>query len=436
MRNDKKLALFGGKPVLEKPFSLYNSIGIEEKRAVIRVMNKKVLSDFVGRAGKKFYGGEYVQKLENKICSYLKVRYAVSFNSATTALQGAVAALGIGPGDEVITSPYTMSATPISILFNGAVPVFADLTSNTFSLDPVSIEKNISPRTKAILVVNLFGGASELQKISAIARKYKIAVIEDNAQSIGAQYKNKFLGTIGDMGILSFNANKVLQCGEGGVLVTNNRKLAFRAQLVRNHGEAVIDDLYQKKGIYEPIIGSNYRMTELHAAIALEQMKKINRLIKSRIKLARHLTKHLEQFLWLIPQTIIPKSTHIYYVYAFKFFIKKIGILRSTFAHAMAKEGFPLGEGYVKPLYLLPLFQKKEMFPRSKFPFFMNGKKTTVSYKKGICPVTERLYEKELLFTTICAHNRSKKDIDLFVRALEKIERNIDLLKQYERRQS
>lgn len=430
----EKLAILGGKPVLKKSFSLYNSLGEEEKKAVIAVMDKKIISDFIGRAGDKFLGGEYVKKFEAEMRKYFKVKYAVSFNSATTALQAAVAALGIGPGDEVITSPFTMSATPSSVLSNNAIPVFADIDYENYCMDSESIEKNISKRTKAIMTVNIFGGSSDFSRIIPLAKKHNLKIIEDNAQAIGARYKNKFLGTIGDIGVFSFNVHKHLQCGEGGVLVTNNKKLAFRAQLIRNHGEAVINDLYDQEKIYEPVLGSNYRLSELHAAVAIEQMKKINILNRPRIALAGYLTSQLKRFAWLVPCKILKNSTHVFYVYPFKFRSEKIGIKRATFAEAMAAEGFPLNQGYLKPLYLMPLYQKKEIYPNSKFPFISKDYECKVKYNKGICPVAERLFEKELLLTSICNSQRTKSDIDLFIKAIIKIESRIRELADYEKK--
>lgn len=392
---------------------VYNSIGNEEKRAVAKVMREKVLSGFVGRAGEHFLGGKYVKKLEQDFCDYFKVKHAVSFNSASTALQAAIGALGIGPGDEVITSPYTMSATSSAILFNNALPVFADIDENSFCLDPKSIEKNITKRTKAILVVNLFGGSADYEPILEIARKNKLKTIEDNAQAPGAVYKGKFTGTIGDIGVFSFNVHKVIQSGEGGVLVTDNKKYAFRAQLIRNHGEIVADDL----GIQEPILGNNYRLTEIQAAIAIEQLKKLDKLNKQRIVLADYLTKKLLQFDWLVPCKVFESSKHVYYVYAFRFLSDKIGIKRETFVKAMEAEGFPLGQGYQKPLYLMPIYQNRKIYPNSKFPFSLSN----VNYNKGICPNAERMYEKELLTTSIFNPPKTKKEIDLFVNAIKKL---------------
>ena len=428
-----KLALFGGKPILKRNLPPYNTIGKEETKAALKVMKEKILSGFIGRAGEVFLGGKYVRKLEELFKNYFKVKYAVSFNSASTALQAAVSALGIGPGDEIITSPYTMSATASAILFNNALPVFADIEKNSFCLDPKSIEKNITKKTKTILVVNLFGGSADYDPILKIAKKYNLKIIEDNAQSPGATYKGRYTGTIGDVGVFSFNVHKVIQCGEGGVLITNNKKYAFLAQLVRNHGEAVIDDLYQEEKIYEPILGSNFRLSEISAAIAVEQFKKLNKLNRQRVDLANYLTRKLRQFHWLVLPKAIKESRHVYYVYPFRFLAEKIGIKRSTFAKAMKVEGFIFNEGYQKPLYLLPIYQKKEIYPNSQLPFISKEYPHKVDYSKGICPVAERMYEKELLCTNICQPPQTKKEIDLFIRAIIKIEKSINELKRYER---
>lgn len=418
---------------MKKPLKPYNSLGKEEKRAVLAVIKEKVLSGFVGRAGDYFLGGKYVKELEKRFCDYFKVKYAVSFNSATTALIAAVNALGIGPGDEVITSPYTMSATASAVLFNNALPVFADIEEDSFCIDPSKIEKLINKNTKAILSVNLFGGSADYNEILKISKKHNLKVIEDNAQSPGATYKGKYNGTIGDIGIFSFNANKVIQCGEGGVLVTNNKKYAFRAQLLRNHGEAVIDDLYYGKKIFEPSLGNNYRLTEIQAAIATEQFKKLDGFNKDRINKADYLTHRLKKFSWLIPPEIKKGGINVCFVYPIRFLQDKIGIARNTFVKAMKTEGFSLGEGYLRPLYLAPIYQKKQIYSNSRFPFVSKEYPHKIDYNKGICPVAERMYEKELLLTTFFFPPQTKKEINLFIRAIEKVENSIGELKKYEK---
>ncbi len=427
-----ELALLGGKPVRTSPIPAYYTIGDEEKNAVNSIFDEKLLlSDFLGRAGAKFLGGKYVQELESLFNSYFGVKHSVTFNSATSALQAAIVAIGVGPGDEIICPPFTMSATPTSVLFNNAIPVFADI-DETFCLDPDSVEKNISEKTKAIYVVNLMGRTPNFEKILELAKKHGLKIIEDSAQAMGATYKGKFAGTIGDIGVFSFNIHKVVQCGEGGVLVCNDDKMALRAQLYRNHGEVVMDDMVDAGAEFEALIGGNFRMSELHAAVAIEQFKKLDKLNAERIKLADYLSEKLSRFEWLNHPSNAENSKHVYYIYGFRFFSEKIGIKRKTFALAMAAEGYKLNEGYQKPLYLLPIYQEKRIFPNSQFPFVSSEFPSNVSYQKGICSFTEKMYFEELLFTAICQPPQSFSDIDDFTSAIEKIEKNVSELKEYE----
>ncbi|MEK6938090.1 MAG: DegT/DnrJ/EryC1/StrS family aminotransferase [Nanoarchaeota archaeon] len=419
----EKPVILGGKPVLTSPLPRTNNIDEKEKSAAMRVLDSGVLSDFIGNAGDKFLGGKEVLQLEEYFKERFKVKHAVTFNSATTALEAAICALGIGPGDEVIVSPYTMSATATSILMNMATPVFADIETDTFNLDPKSIIKNITSKTKAIFVVNLFGGSARYDEILKIAKENNIKIIEDNAQGMGGKYGEKHLGAIGDIGVFSFNCHKTIQCGEGGVLVTNNQRYAYRAQLKRNHGEVVADALR----IDEAVLGSNYRLTELQAAIAVEQLKKLDFLNEKRIRLANYLTEKLREIPGFTPPFVLPDTKHVYYLYPIKFDEQKVGISRSLFAKAMEKEGFLLNQGYVKPIYLMKIFQEKKIFPHSHFPF------ENENYSEGICPNTEWLYHKELLYTNICRHPLTTEHIDLFVMAIKKVIAHASELNAFER---
>jgi dTDP-4-amino-4,6-dideoxygalactose transaminase len=410
------LALLGGKPVLSRPLPPPYLIDKREVTAANKVLDEGPLSDFVGVAGKYFLGGKRVQSLEAAFCKKFKVAHAVSFNSATTALQAAVAALQIGPGDEVIVPPYTMSASATAVLANGAVPIFADIDPNTFCLDARSARKNINGRTKALMVVNLFGQPADFDKLLPLAKKHKLTIIEDNAQAPGAMWNGKYAGTIGDIGVFSFNVHKTVQAGEGGVLVTSKNRYALRAQLVRNHGESVVGDLIDNVG---PIFGSNFRMTEFTAALCAVQLSRLDFLTDKRRALARYLESTLKKIPGIVVPPVAKGKRHVYYVYPLKIDEEKLGLSRDLLADAMAAEGFPLSKGYVEPLYLLPLFQRKQAFNKTHFPFDYRG--TRPKYTKGICPVAERLYEKEFTFTTLCQYPRTLNDVDRFLAALRKV---------------
>ncbi len=392
-------------------------IDAREIRAVTAVLKKGPLSGFVGDASADFFGGPVVKRFESAFAKKFKVRHVVSFNSATTALHGAVVALSIGPGDEVIVPPYTMSASATAVLMNGAVPIFADIDPDTFCIDPKSVEKKITKRTKAVMMVNLFGQTGHMGALLALAKKHKLSVIEDNAQSAGATWQGQYTGTVGDIGVFSFNVHKQIQSGEGGVLVTNNKTFALRAQLARNHGESVVPGMPGYAA--GPIFGSNYRMTEVTAAIAEVQLSKLDFLNRKRVALANRLTRKLSNIPGLTPPHIPKGNTHVYYSYIMKMDAKKLGISRAELVAKLQKLGFPIGAGYVKPLYLLPLFQKKQAFNATHFPFDYDG--MTQEYRKGICPVTERMHEQELIGTDVCQHPYTAAHIDAFADAMREV---------------
>lgn len=413
----QKLAIFGGNPIREKAIPWVSTMGEEERQAVDAVMRSGILSEFIAGTGEKFLGGPVVKALEDAFCKRFKAEYAISVNSATTALHTAVAACGIGPGDEVLVSPYTMVASASAILMNGAVPVFVDIDPDTYTLDPDQIEKWITPHTKGILTVNIFGLPSNLPRIVEIAKKHHLYVIEDNAQAPGATVNGQEAGTIGDIGVFSLNYHKVIHSGEGGVLLTNDSELAYKCQLVRNHGEVSLD---QKEDADRVILGSNYRMTEVHAAIGIEQLKKLDGFLEQRHSLAGKLTAGLSEIQGLKGAAVPKGFTHSYYVYPIQFDSSVWGISRDTFAKAMEAEGFPLGCGYVKPIYLMNLYQHKHVYNHTQYPFaFIEH--PAQEYRRGICPVVEKMYDEVLLMADVCRVPFTSENIDEFLAAIRKV---------------
>ncbi|SMC39960.1 DegT/DnrJ/EryC1/StrS family aminotransferase [Sporomusa malonica] len=424
-----KLALLGGAPVRQTAIPWTNTMGEEEKAAVIKVMESGTLSAFLGRAGEGFLGGPKVKEIEYEFAEKFGVRHGISVNSATTALHTAIAACEIGPGDEVLVTPYTMAATATAILMNNAVPVFVDVCSETYNLNPNELEKWLTPRSKAIIVTNLFGLPANLPEIMRFAKKHGLYVIEDNAQSPGATINGRQAGTFGDLGIFSLNYHKVIHSGEGGIILTDNEKLAYRCQLIRNHGELIVDELNDSDTV---VLGSNYRMTELHAVIGIEQLKKLDGFLKMRRKLADRLTSGLNKYGGLKGVTVPAGYEHSYYVYPIQFDKAVWGIKRATFAAAMKAEGFPLGEGYVKPLYLLKIFQHKKVYNQTQYPFSLIDNPVQ-DYHKGTCPVVENLHEERLLSADVCRVPYHEQDIDDFLAAVEKVWQSRQELHEYEK---
>ncbi len=433
-----KLAIYGGKPVREKPFPAHNTIGEEEKEAVARVLDSGVLSKFLGCWHEDFYGGPEVRALEKEWAEYFKVKHAIAVNSCTSGLYCAVGATGVEPGEEIIVTPYTMSATATAPLIFNAVPVFADIEEDCFCLDPKSLAEQITPRARAILVVDLFGLPYDAKAINAIAEEHGLYVIEDTAQAPGATYQGKFAGTLGHIGVYSLNYHKHIHCGEGGVVVTNDDELAEKVRLLRNHAEAVIEG----KGVTDltNMIGFNFRMTEMEAAVARCQLKKLSGLLERRLENVRYLEEKLAQIPAIVPPKVRDGCTHSYYVHACKFKEVAAGVSRDLFVEAVKAELPPfelresevvkLGCGYVKPLYLQPLFQNKIAYGSKGFPFTAPWYEGSVDYSKGICPVTERMHEKELVTHEFIVPSMTEKDLDEVVKAFEKVWENRNLFKE------
>jgi len=428
-----KLALLGGSPVRTIPFPTYYSTGEEEKKAVLEVLDTRVLSKFLGEWSPDFYGGPRVQQLERNWEHYFGVKHAISVNSATSGLYAAVGAAGIGPGDEVIVSPYTMSASATAALVYGAIPVFADIDPEIFCITPESIRDRISPSTKAIIVVDIFGHPADMKEIMEISTDHDLVVIEDSAQAPGATYHGKFAGTLAHMGVFSLNYHKTIQCGEGGIVVTDDEELAERLRLIRNHAEVVIKHRDMKNIVN--LIGFNYRMTEIEAAIANEQLKKLSQLLKPRTDAAEYLTSKLVGFPGIRTLHVRPGIRHGYYVYPIHYDAAVTGVSRENFIRALNAEGMPMECGYTQPLYLEPVYQQRIAFGDRGFPFTYEGYKGNVSYEKGICPVCERMYYEELIVTNICNAAISRRDLDDMVSAFRKVFEHIEDLKKWCKKQ-
>jgi len=352
-------------------------------------------------------------------------------NSATSGLYAAIGALGIGFGDEVITSPFTMTACASSALVYGAIPIFADVSPHTGCLDLASIKSKMTSRTRAILVVHQFGIPAEMDGILALARKHNLAVIEDCAQAHGALYKGKPVGALGQIGVFSLNVNKSIQSGEGGICLTSDPELRYRLALIRNHGEAVVEAAGYRN--LTNIVGFNYRLTELTAAVALEQLKKLDQLNAVRLAHVNTLSGALSQFPFLVAP---PRCTHApfgsnicedcastYYLYPLRFKTERCSVNRRTFAKALNAEGVCFTEGYTAPLYLQPLYQTRQAFKHG-YPFSApENQASQPDYSPGACPVAERLHNDEILINEHVRPPHGQQDILDIVRAIEKVGR-------------
>jgi dTDP-4-amino-4,6-dideoxygalactose transaminase len=426
------LAIHGGKKVREKLFPAYRVIGGEEKKRVMKVLDSGVLSRYLGSWHRDFYGGPEVQELEKTWAERFGAKHAVSVNSCTSGLYCAVGAASLGPGDEVIVSPYTMSASATAPLIFNAIPVFADVEPDCFCLDPASVEQCITSQTKAIIVVDIFGQPYDVEKINDIARRHNLIVIEDAAQAPGASFRGKSAGTLGHIGVYSLNYHKHIHTGEGGLVTTDDDDLAERVRLIRNHAEAVVGP----KGVTNLVnmIGFNFRMTEIEAAIANCQLDKLDDLVEKRLENVHYLDQKLAQIPALTPPAVRPEATHVYYVHAFKYNTELAGVSRDVFLEAVRAElaptelreaeGVQIWGGYARPLYLQPLYQKLIAYGENGCPFTCHSSRNRADYRPGICPTVERLYEKELFMHELMRPPATKADLDDVVRSFEKVWEN------------
>ena len=426
-----KLAINGGEKLRTKPFPAYNTIGKEEEEAVLRVLRSGKLSTYLGAWHEDFYGGTEVKAFENEWAEYFGAKHAISVNSATSGLICAVGAAGIEAGDEVIVSPYTMSASAIAPLFYGGIPIFADVEKDTYCLDPKSVEKKITKKTKAIIVVDIFGQPYDVEAINAIAKKYNLIVIEDAAQAPGAMYKEEFAGTLGDIGVYSLNYHKHIHSGEGGVIVTNDDALANKLQLIRNHAESVIAN----KGFTSPkdlinMVGFNFRMTEMECAVAREQLKKLPDLLLQRQANVAYLNEALKSIPCLKTTTLRTDIKHAFYAHSLEFDANIAGVHRDIFIKAVKAElprtlmrddsDVLMGCGYVKPIYLQPMFVHKIAFGSKGYPFNLSS----VNYQKGDCPICENLHFERLFTHELMRPGMKKEDMDDVIKAFVKVWEN------------
>jgi len=422
------LALLGGEKNIQKEFPRYNPIGKEEQMAVASVMESGVLSKYIGAWHEDWCGGPKVKEFENECKKFFKVRHAVTVNSWTSGLVAAIGAIGIEPGDEVIVTPWTMSASATAILHWNAIPVFADIDMQTYNLNPESIRKNITDQTKAIMVADIFGLSADMDKINSIAKEFDLKVISDAAQAPGAIYKNSLAGTLADIGGFSLNYHKHIHTGEGGILVTNDDDYANRLRLIRNHAEVVVAD--KNFGGLENMIGHNFRLGEIESAIGVEQLKKLNDLVSSRQALAERLTDGLSSLEGLVTPYIPSDQTSTYYVYPLQIDPKKISVDKDLICKALNAEGFVIANRY-QNIHLLPIYQEKIAYGSNGFPWTSDICKRDVKYEKGICPNAEKLNDELYMGFGLCNFDWSFDDIDLIIGTFKKVWNNLSELETY-----
>lgn len=333
-----------------------------------------------------YHKGVMTQRVCEQFCSLIDCEYAVTASSGTAAIHAALAAAGVGLGDEVITTSLTDMGTVIGILYQNAVPVFCDNLPDTYGMDPESLDKAITPRTKAVIVVHLAGNPCDMDSIMAVAKRHKLIVIEDCAQAWGCRYNGRYVGTIGHVGCFSTNDFKHITTGEGGIISTNDRDLFRRAHLFVDKGYRRSGDV----GNRDPQqLCCNYRWSELQAAVSLAQLERVEGIAKIRHGLGQLLTRLIGDSTVISPHAVTPGGYCSFWFYLIR--LKNgTGIDRDYFTRCVQAEGIPAGGAYIaKPLYRMTVFEDEA--------FFINGwpaKKlglTDIHYRDVRCPTTEEI---------------------------------------------
>lgn len=374
-----KLAIDGGTPVRTKPFSPWPIFGELEEQLVLQAV----------RSGK--WGGvgttvsdEYqpmLPQIEKKFAEYQNARYGVSVANGTVAITSALQAAEVRPGDEVIVPAYTFIASATAGLSYGVIPVFVDIEEDTLLIDPTKIEQAITPRTKAIIAVHIAGAPANMTEIKKIAEKYNLIVIEDAAQAVGAEWEGKKVGALGHLGTFSFQSSKNLNCGEGGMVITNDEELWRRCWSVSNLGRSPGGKFYQ-----HDYIGQNYRMTELQAALLLAQMTHLEEQMKRREASVERLNRLLQEIDGIRLLSYDARITrHANHIYMFKLDASITDkVAKDDFIKKLNAEGIPAQAGYI------PLNQNTAIQAAIEQ---WSGRKMI-----NDCPVCERLCEKEVVW--------------------------------------
>lgn len=365
----EKLAVFGGIPVFDKKIGYgHQYIDDNDIQAVVDVLKSDYLTC-----------GPKIEEAEKKLCEITGAKHAVLIANGTAALHAACFAAGIGPGDEVITTPITFAASANCALYCGGKPVFADINPETYNIDPDSIEKCITDKTKAIVAVDFTGQAVEIKRIKEICNKHNLLFIEDAAHSLGTKYDGEPVGSLADMTEFSFHPVKTCTAGEGGAVTTNDDELYRKLGLFRTHGITRNQDLMDKESegswYYQQVaLGYNYRMTDIQAALLSSQLDKLNMFAKRRKELVKRYNEAFKLIPEITVQKEIPESDTVRHLYILQFNLEMLKCGRREIFDALQAEGVGVNVHYI-PTYTFPYYR-------------------SLGYKPGICPNAEKLYER------------------------------------------
>lgn len=407
---ESALALHGGEKAVKTAAGSGRRWGDPELKQLGKMLQQDSLFYWQGQQP-----GPQTKLLTERFQQVCPVKYVQTCSSGTAAIHIAVAAAGIGPGDEVITSPITDIGSVIGVLYQQAVPVFADLGAGTCNLDVADVERRITPRTKAIIAVHLTGNPCDLDALKALADRHKLILIEDCAQAWGAKSRGRPIGSVGHFGCFSLQDSKHVTCGDGGVVGSSDERFG---PLLHQFGDK--GGNRRKWGAFD-CFSTNYRMSEPQAAVAAAQLTRLEAIAAKRARLGNLLTEKIADLPGLIPHQVHPEDRAVYWFYFFRMRPKGFRCRRSEFVKALVAEDAPVSGGYIGvPLYGEPVFQKHGFFA-GRWPVKEMGL-TTMDFSKHKCPEAEALL-KTMIRVTIREH--MTEDYILHVaKAIQKVARH------------
>jgi len=425
------------RPIRQKPFQSACQITGRERELVLDCLESLSWSGFRAGAGDwdlaellaltsaeagtyatsdvKYLGGQRVRELEALWAEMCGTPFAVTANSATSALHMALAALDLGGGDEVLVPCMSFHASATAVVQVGATPVFVEVKPDTLCIDPVDLEARISPHTKAVVVVHLSGNTVDMDRVTELARHHGFAVVEDAAQAPGVTYKDKPVGAIGDVGVFSLTETKNISCGEGGVLVTSNPRIARKARLIRNHGEAVADPTWSDKDLIN-IVGMNYRLTELQAALAIAQLETLPERNHIRRENAAHLHARLASIPELIPQQPEIGAEPVCFIAKWRYQPGPGMPDRDALVNAMAYQGIPLIPGYPRMMHETAMYTRRIAFVGR--PLESTTDCNRPPFGPGACPRSEAI-NRQLIWFGFVHPPQTCEDMDDVAHAFE-----------------
>ncbi|MBL8025231.1 MAG: DegT/DnrJ/EryC1/StrS family aminotransferase [Fibrobacteres bacterium] len=375
--SNDKLAIEGGSKAKNSPYGSGKRFGENELNHLREALEQNTLF---------YYKGKKVKEFTARFSSMYGFNHCIATSSGTASLHVALSSIGVTVGDEVIVPPLTDMGTVIGILFQNAIPVFADINPDNYKLDPVSVEKAITPRTKAIIAVHLMGGACDMDALLDIAKKHDIALIEDCAQAFGTRYKNRNVGSMGIYGCFSTNDFKHISTGDGGLIVTSD---AERARIATEVSDKNYCRTGNTLGRSAKFLAPNYRMTELQGAVGLAQLERLEHICSTRHRLGMKLCSLLEGIPGVAPYKPNDGSYTTFFGFTGRIKTDEIKVGRAEFLAALSAEGVPAGPYIPEPIYNIDMFQNRSIYKGTTFPLEGTGK--SYHYEKGMCPVAEEV---------------------------------------------